>query len=157
MEDLLCVLLLNSTGRDKYFTNGPIENCCNVMLIWQVLIHGSVTEHFRNECNCFNLPIYQRCSLCGKPHYVTVDSPDMEVESDRHDITEIWLQVALSTIDQANKQTGLYATSYSQDITFVIPKEEYPFITFSFLFYLLFCCLFCFSVRITGQICLLYW
>jgi hypothetical protein len=127
------------------------------MLIWQVLIHGSVTEHFRNECNCFNLPIYQRCSLCGKPHYVTVDSPDMEVESDRHDITEIWLQVALSTIDQANKQTGLYATSYSQDITFVIPKEEYPFITFSFLFYLLFCCLFCFSVRITGQICLLYW
>jgi len=37
----------------------------------------------------------------------------MEVESDHHDITEILLQVALNTIDQASKQTELYATSYS--------------------------------------------
>jgi hypothetical protein len=46
--------------------------------------------------------------------------------------------VALSTINQTNKQTELYATSYSQDITFVIPKEEYPFMTLHVFFFILF-------------------
>ena len=46
--------------------------------------------------------------------------------------------MALSTINQTNKQTELYATSYSQDITFVIPKEEYPFMTLHVFFFILY-------------------